>query len=729
MGIVTRFRTAFNRLKKRFYGLAEKVSRLSIVRVSTLLFIFTLALILRICPYFFYEPLLRGFDPWFQLRVAEFLINNGVLAWFSWNDNMSWYPFGRDIPRTTYPGTPFTAYFLYLLLNFLGIKTDIYYVAYFMPAFMGAVTTVIMYLLGKEFGGEKVGLLSAFFLAITPGYIQRTVVGFFDNEAVGIFSLVLTFYFYLRSLKYESLIDGVLAGLSLGYLSASWGASIYPFDLIALNTLVMILIGRYSNKVLVSYTTTMGLALPIAVLVPRNGIKLLTSAEGLPALFVFFVIFLMELTPILGKVYSKVKFLAIISASRVSKSKYRIVIYSLALLLGVSALVFLYMNIGAVFEIELIKIFGVKFWVILNPLFREQSRIFASVMEQLPTTWANFYYDLHLLLLFMLLGVYFCFRRLKDEDIFLLIFGITIIYFSGSLVRIILILAPAAALLGAYGLVSIWTPLFEYLKAKPSEPLRRRRKVGRPMRKEAAVFAISVLFLMMVFQISHDVSVAANPSPSELMPSPQLKDWQEALYYMKYNLPKGSVIACWWDYGYWITTIANQTSLADNATLNTTQIALIGYAFMSEDIIQTLRILRTLNATHILVHFGLLTPGLGGDEFKWTWMAEIAEDVFGPEVVNFSRYYLPDSGVQPAFFNTTIYKLLLYGEPAGPYQSYVQQRLQQLGREWYYNIPYRIEFIEEEYISKNRMVKLYRIDWDSWYQYMEENNLSIELQL
>jgi dolichyl-diphosphooligosaccharide--protein glycosyltransferase len=49
-------------------------------------------------------------------------------------------------------------------------------------------------------------------------------------------------------------------------------------------------------------------------------------------------------------------------------------------------------------------------------------------------------------------------------------------------------------------------------------------------------------------------------------------DWLNTLNYMRANMPPGTVVMSWWDYGYWITAIGNQTTLADNGTENATQI-------------------------------------------------------------------------------------------------------------------------------------------------------------
>jgi dolichyl-diphosphooligosaccharide---protein glycosyltransferase len=59
-------------------------------------------------------------------------------------------------------------------------------------------------------------------------------------------------------------------------------------------------------------------------------------------------------------------------------------------------------------------------------------------------------------------------------------------------------------------------------------------------------------------------------------------DWINSLDWMSNNTPKDAVIAAWCDYGYWITVLANRTTLADNATVNETRVATIAQMFMDK---------------------------------------------------------------------------------------------------------------------------------------------------
>lgn len=74
----------------------------------------------------------------------------------------------------------------------------------------------------------------------------------------------------------------------------------------------------------------------------------------------------------------------------------------------------------------------------------------ASVSEHQPTTWASYIFDLHVLVFAAPAGLYFCFKKLTDGTIFLTVFALTAIYFSGAC-RVVLCCAMRAELGGAVG--------------------------------------------------------------------------------------------------------------------------------------------------------------------------------------------------------------------------------------------------------------------------------------
>src|SRR3990170_6287412 len=147
---------------KNLRTLRFKMSHSSLLEVSLLSLIILIAVVIRLLPmrWGFY---LSEFDPYFQYRIADHMVNNGFLSYNSWIDNMGWYPYGRDVPHTSYPGLGATAAFFYLVTNALGLPISLFQLCVLFPVIIGgALTCLVIYFLGKDIGGKEVGLLSAF---------------------------------------------------------------------------------------------------------------------------------------------------------------------------------------------------------------------------------------------------------------------------------------------------------------------------------------------------------------------------------------------------------------------------------------------------------------------------------------------------------------------------------------------------------------------------------------
>lgn len=61
--------------------------------------------------------------------------------------------------------------------------------------------------------------------------------------------------------------------------------------------------------------------------------------------------------------------------------------------------------------------------------------IIASVSEHQPPTWSSYFTDLHIVAMLMPAGLLACFRPLSDVSLFLVLYGLTAVYFSGVMVR------------------------------------------------------------------------------------------------------------------------------------------------------------------------------------------------------------------------------------------------------------------------------------------------------
>lgn len=76
-----------------------------------------------------------------------------------------------------------------------------------------------------------------------------------------------------------------------------------------------------------------------------------------------------------------------------------------------------------------------RFYSLLDPSYAKNNiPIIASVSEHQPTAWSSFYFDLQILTFLFPAGLYYCFTRLTDHNIFIILYGVTSVYFAGVMV-------------------------------------------------------------------------------------------------------------------------------------------------------------------------------------------------------------------------------------------------------------------------------------------------------
>lgn len=97
--------------------------------------------------------------------------------------------------------------------------------------------------------------MAAALIAIVPGYISRSVAGSYDNEAIAIFCMLLTYYFWIRAVKSGSMRNAALSALAYFYMVSSWGGYVFLINLIPLHVLALICTGRFSHRAYIAYST------------------------------------------------------------------------------------------------------------------------------------------------------------------------------------------------------------------------------------------------------------------------------------------------------------------------------------------------------------------------------------------------------------------------------------------------------------------------------------------
>jgi dolichyl-diphosphooligosaccharide--protein glycosyltransferase len=108
-----------------------------------------------------------------------------------------------------------------------------------------------------------------------------------------------------------------------------------------------------------------------------------------------------------------------------------------------------------------------RFYSLLDPTYaKDHIPIIASVSEHQPTAWSSFMFDFHILLFLFPAGLYFCFKRLSDATIFIVMYGLTSMYFAGVMVRLILVATPAVCLISAIAVSATIKNLTMLLRTK-----------------------------------------------------------------------------------------------------------------------------------------------------------------------------------------------------------------------------------------------------------------------
>ena len=167
---------------------------------------------------------LNEFDPFFNYRATEFMVENGLPAYLEWRDDMSWYPHGRDVSATSQVMLHVSASMLYQVF---GMGSILYDFTILFPVVIGSLTTIVIFALVRVIGGTSAGLLASLFFAICLPIVFRGTIGWFKSEPLGLFYGLLAVYLLLSGIKSSrdktSIARVVGAGILMAFGLASWG--------------------------------------------------------------------------------------------------------------------------------------------------------------------------------------------------------------------------------------------------------------------------------------------------------------------------------------------------------------------------------------------------------------------------------------------------------------------------------------------------------------------------
>ncbi|CAL4090623.1 unnamed protein product [Meganyctiphanes norvegica] len=655
-----------------------------------------------------FESVIHEFDPYFNYRTTKYLAEEGFYNFHNWFDDRAWYPLGRIIGGTIYPGLMVTSAILYHAMNWLHITVDVRNVCVFLAPLFSSLTTLVTYHLTKELKGPGAGLVAAVMIAIVPGYISRSVAGSYDNEGIAIFCMLLTYYMWIKAVKTGTLFWSTMAALAYFYMVSSWGGYVFLINIIPLHVLTLMITGRFSHRVYVAYSTLYVIGTILSMQISFVGFQPVSTSEHMGAFGVFG----------LCQIHAFVDYVR----SRLNKEHFDVLfraVFSTVAIAGILVLVVLT-------ALGKIAPWTGRFYSLLDPSYAKNNiPIIASVSEHQPTAWSSFYFDLQMLVFMFPVGLYFCFSKLTDENIFIILYGVLSIYFAGVMVRLMLVLAPVMCILSGIAVSSLLVTYMRQIdEVKVERKTRNSKFEGNYfMRSEVATAFVCVMSVFLVMYTLHCtwVTSEAYSSPSIVLSARGhdgsriiFDDFREAYYWLRHNTPEDAKVMSWWDYGYQITAMANRTILVDNNTWNNTHISRVGQAMAStED--KAYEIMRELDVDYVLVIFGGLTGYSSDDINKFLWMVRIGGSTDKGAHIKEHDYYTPsgefrvDKEGSPTLLNCLMYKMCYYrfgqvytegGKPPG----YDRVRNVEIG-----NKDFELDVLEEAYTTEHWIVRIYKV--------------------
>uniref|UniRef100_A0A8C0D411 Dolichyl-diphosphooligosaccharide--protein glycosyltransferase subunit STT3B n=1 Tax=Balaenoptera musculus TaxID=9771 RepID=A0A8C0D411_BALMU len=610
-----------------------------------------------------FESIIHEFDPWFNYRSTHHLASHGFYEFLNWFDERAWYPLGRIVGGTVYPGLMITAGLIHWILNTLNITVHIRDVCVFLAPTFSGLTSISTFLLTRELWNQGAGLLAACFIAIVPGYISRSVAGSFDNEGIAIFALQFTYYLWVKSVKTGSVFWTMCCCLSYFYMVSAWGGYVFIINLIPLHVFVLLLMQRYSKRVYIAYSTFYIVGLILSMQIPFVGFQPIRTSEHMAAAGVFALL----------QAYAFLQYLR----DRLTKQEFQTLFF-----LGVS------LAAGAVFLSVIYLTYTVALYAI-------SAVYFAGVMVRLMLTLTP--------VVCMLSAI--AFSNVFEH------------YLGDDMKR------ENPPVEDSSDEDDKRNPGNLYDKAgKVRKHVTEQEKTEEGLGPNIkSIVTMLMLMLLMMFAV-HCTWVTSNAysSPSVVLASYNhdgtrniLDDFREAYFWLRQNTDEHARVMSWWDYGYQIAGMANRTTLVDNNTWNNSHIALVGKA-MSSNETAAYKIMRSLDVDYVLVIFGGVIGYSGDDINKFLWMVRIAEGEH-PKDIRESDYFTPqgefrvDKAGSPTLLNCLMYKMSYYrfGEMQLDFRTppgFDRTRNAEIG-----NKDIKFKHLEEAFTSEHWLVRIYKV--------------------
>jgi len=556
---------------------------------------------------------LNEFDPFFNFRATKFIVDNGYVEYFAWHDDKSWYPDGRNVSATSQVMLHITTAALY---QSFGMGQSLYDFTILFPVIIGSLTAIVIFALVRVLGGTTAGLLASLFFAVSMPVIIRGTVGWFKSEPLGLFYGFLGVYLFLSGIKSDngkvSFFKLIAGGVFVSLGISSWGGTQFFVILLVLFFLGIPFLRKDKKFITWALPVFVSALLLTIAIFERPGAGFVLGYGGLG---------------LIGSTVFVLSFFLIQKIKVKNNIRYGFLLLGGFVLVGISSIV-----------TNAVSLPSFRYLNAVNPFLSSDNTIVQSVAEHSSVTMEQLFPSLSVLMIFSGIGVWLLFHIKENQNfhikndmvLFALIIGFVGIYISSAFIRLEIFGSIAVIVLASIG-VSLLI----------SNVLKKHSKNSLSSIAKFSFVVVIIVFLTIPVALpvnANWINVVKIP-PTILHGGTHFNittnDWGDALEWIKGDTEHDAVIAAWWDYGYWITAIADRTTLIDNATINQSQIKKVAKIFLSTPD-DAWKQLTDMEVDYVLVYVAaqklsndIYSPfyalGGGGDEDKKYWLLRIAE--------------------------------------------------------------------------------------------------------
>ncbi len=567
--------------KSVYLGLALVIGIAFFIRISNL-------------PHLFDQ--LMGLDPYVFYRYSQNIIDGT----FSLNDTLRYWPNGFDVLHEGILHS-FVNVGMYYIANALFGAT-LMQVFQLYPAIFGVLALIMFFFLVNEiFNNKKVALLSTAFLSYVPAFLFRTSAGFADKEPIAVFLIFTTLLFFLKSLKEEqtkkSIVYAMVSGISMGLGGLSWGGVIFAFETIAVVTILEVFFNRMNKRKFLAYFAWILAFTPFFALISHRygGIYFFKNTMILPSFLALFFSFFQAFF------YEKIK--------KYKPKKIPSGIFSTTIWIVIGALlVSLIFGVGFVFEF----ITSAQ-EMLLKPMGLSGARVAESVAENQPPFFyggtVNWWGSLGFIIFLFFGGVFLLALRMFEKDN-------KVVFISlGTMVLFIFIIFsrfspdPAFSMWNSffgsmyiYVFYGFWVfiVIYYFLNPKTFEKIessllliliyalftvmagrgaiRNLFSAAPPICALAGFFIVKgydeikkatkdrfygiPLYVVALLIIGSNMNTAY-ATVSQSFWTSIVDGWVPAMQWIRTQTEQDAVFLHWWDYGYWVQTLGNRTTVLD----------------------------------------------------------------------------------------------------------------------------------------------------------------------